>query len=176
VAANWTKGILFISSFSPLLLVFALLDSFGGGTPTIACLVLAVLGPVSLYVVLRIARRFEGVPLVARGAQRKDADVLAYVATYLIPFLTVAATTLRARVAVGIFIVIIGLFYIRGEMYFLNPLLGLVGYRVFEIQVSGGGAVVLITRRRHIGAQAQLRPLPLADYIYWEPGRGRNLT
>ena len=172
MAATWTKAVLFVSSFSPLLLVFALLDSFGRGPATIVCLCLAVAGPILLYLVLRLARRVEAVPLVAASNRRRDADVLAYVATYLIPFLAVNAMTLRSRLAVGVFIALIALFYIRGEMYFLNPLLGVVGYRVFEVQTAAGSTVVLITKRRHIGDQARLRLVPLADYIYWEPEHG----
>ena len=174
--APWTKVILFVSSFSPLLLVFALLDSFGKGAATILCLVLAGLGPLLLYLVLRLAQRIEGVPLVPSGHRRRDADVLAYVATYLIPFLTVDAVTLRSRLAIAIFIALIALFYVRGEMYFLNPLLGIVGYRVFEIDMSDGSAIVLITKRRHISDHATLRPVQLADYIFWEPGSGPVLT
>ena len=172
MAAAWTKGVLFVSSFSPLLVVFALLDSFGKGAATVVCWILAVLGPVLLYVVLRVARRLDGVPLVAASNRRRDADVLAYVATYLIPFFAVNAVTLRSRLAVAVFIAVIALFYIRGEMYFLNPLLGAVGYRVFEVRTGDGSAVILITKRRHIADHACLRPVPLADYIYWEPSRG----
>jgi hypothetical protein len=176
MAAIWTKGVMFASSFSPLLVVFALLDSFGRGAATVICWCLAALGPLLLLGVFAVARRLEGVPLVAASNQRRDADVLAYVATYLIPFLTVNAVTLRSRLAVGVFIALIALFYIRGEMYFLNPLLGVVGYRVFEVQTGAGdgSAVILVTKRRHIGDQANLRPVPLSDDIYWEPGHGRS--
>ena len=174
MATTWTKAVLFVSSFSPLLVVFALLDSFGRGAATVVCLILAVLGPVLLFVVLRVARRLDGVELVAASNRRRDADVLAYVATYLIPFFAVNAVTLRSRLAVAVFVALIALFYIRGEMYFLNPLLGVVGYRVFEVQTGDGSAVILITKRRYIGDQACLRPVPLADYIYWEPGCGSS--
>jgi hypothetical protein len=174
MAAWWTKGVMFLSSFSPLLVVFALLDSFGKGAATVVCLILAVLGPILLFVVLRVARSFNSVELVAASSHRRDGDVLAYVATYLIPFLTVNAVTLRSRLAVAVFIALIALFYIRGEMYFLNPLLGVVGYRLFQVQTADGHAVTLITKRRHIGDQACLRPVPLADDIYWEPGHGSS--
>ena len=174
MATIWTKSVLFLSSFSPLLVVFALLDSFGRGVATAICVGLAVLGPLLLLGVLLVAKRLEGVPLAAATNQRRDADVLAYVATYLIPFLTVNAVTLRSRLAVGVFIALIALFYIRGEMYFLNPLLDVVGYRVFEVQTADGSAVILITKRRHIGDQASLRPVPLSDDIYWEPGHGSS--
>lgn len=170
MAAIWIKGVIFLSSFSPLLIVFALLDSFGRGAATEICVALAIAGPLLLLLAFKIAKRFDGVPLTAASNERRDADVLAYVATYLIPFLAVNAVTLRSRLAVGVFIGLIALFYIRGEMYFLNPLLGVVGYRVFEVKTGDGSAVILITKRRHIGDQAQLRPVPLSDDIYWEPG------
>jgi hypothetical protein len=131
---------LFVSSFSPLFVVFALLDSFGRGPATIVCVCLAVAGPLLLYLVLRLARRVEAVPLVAASNQCRDADVLAYVATYPIPFLTVNAMTLRSRLAVGVFIALIALFYIRGEMYFLNPLLAVVGYRFQRLEALRAGS------------------------------------
>jgi hypothetical protein len=37
---------LFLSSYAPLFGVFALLDSFGPGAPTIVCIALAAAGPI----------------------------------------------------------------------------------------------------------------------------------
>ena len=87
--------LLFLSSYVPLFVVFALLDSFGKGWPTGACLILAALGLVALPLVFLVTHNLEPQRLKAETSQVRDGDALAYIATYLVPFAATTATTGR---------------------------------------------------------------------------------
>lgn len=164
-----TKLVLFVSSFSPLLLVFALLDSWGRGLPTRICIALAVLSWIALWLVLRVASRLSRVPVRAAIAKRRDSELLAYIVTYFVPFLTVPADSLRKGLALGIFVALIAIFYMQGEMYHWNPILGLCGYRVIEVGTSQQQTFSLITRRRYIPSGMELYLISLSNNVYWEP-------
>ena len=61
--------LLFLSSYLPLFVVFALLDSFGKGWPTGACLILAALGLVALPLVFLVTHNLEPQRLKAETSQ-----------------------------------------------------------------------------------------------------------
>lgn len=79
--------VLFVSSYAPLLILFAVLRSFGPGWPSTVCVAVGV-ASIVLLVVGRVVtqctlgfnyREFE-------GARSRDADVMAYVVSYVVPF------------------------------------------------------------------------------------------
>ena len=162
---------LFLSSYAPLFGVFALLDSFGPGWPTVVCIILAVLGLVLPAVVLARARRLANQTVDIASSQVRDGDALAYIATYLVPFAAVAATTARERGALGLFILLIAVIYIRSELFYVNPLLALAGYRLFQISTPAGTSAVLLSRRSFVRPQTNVSVRRLSDYVYWEKGQ-----
>jgi len=159
---------LFLSSYSPLFVVFGLLDSFGTGWPTKACFAVAALGGLLLAVVLLAGKRIAPQPLHVESAQVRDGDALAYIATYLVPFAAVSATTARERGALGLFVLLIAILYVRSELFYINPLLALVGYRLFQVATPSGASVVLLTRRRFLKSGIDLSARRLGNYVYWE--------
>lgn len=159
---------LFLSSYAPLFGVFALLDSFGRGVPTQICVGVVVLGLVMPLLVLAPLRRLSPQLLHVESTQARDGDVLAYVATYLVPFAAVSAHSGRERTALAIFVLIVALLYVRAEVFYVNPLLAAVGYRLFQVVTPEGASVVLITRRRFVPAASVTSARRLSGYVYWE--------
>jgi hypothetical protein len=159
---------LFLSSYSPLFAVFALLDSFGAGWPTQICIGLAAAGVLLPVLVFLAARRLAPQSLHVESAQVRDGDALAYIATYLVPFAAVAATTARERGALGLFVLLIAVLYVRSGLFYINPLLALVGYRLFQITTPAGASVVLLTRRRFLRSGIDVNARRLGEYVYWE--------
>jgi hypothetical protein len=159
---------LFVSSYSPLFAVFALLDSFGSGWPTRVCIGLAMVGLLLPMVVFLAARRLAPQSLQVEAALVRDGDALAYIATYLVPFAAIMATTARERGALGLFVFLIAVLYVRSELFYINPLLALVGYRLFQVTTPSGVSVVLLSRRRFLRSGINLKARRLSNYVYWE--------
>jgi hypothetical protein len=162
---------LFLSSYAPLFVVFALLDSFGRGWPSVACVALAVVGVASAVTVFLASRRLAPQPLEVATAQVRDGDALAYIATYLVPFSAITATTARERAALAVFVLLIAVLYIRAELFYVNPLLALAGYRLFQVVTPAGGSVVLLSRRRFLRADTVQLARRISDFVYWEVQR-----
>lgn len=163
-----SQAVLFLSSYSPLLLVFALLNTFGNGAPSVVCAVLAAVGAMGLPVMIRLNASTASHPVNVATATPRDGDVLAYVASYLVPFASINADSTRERIAVGVFIGLIAVLYVRTEMFYVNPLLALVGVRVFAVQTPGGTPVVMLCRRRFIPPDSVIDARRLSDYVWME--------
>ncbi len=161
---------LFLSSYAPLFAVFALLDSFGKGWPTAICISLAALGLVLLAGVLVAAKRMAPQSLHVEDVQVRDGDALAYIATYLVPFAAMATATTRERVALLVFVALIALLYVRSELFYTNPFLAILGYKLYQISTPKGTSAVLLSRRRFLGAETQLSARRLSNYVYLEVG------
>jgi hypothetical protein len=159
---------LFLSSYAPLFGVFALLDSFGPGWPTALCILLALLGPILAAIVFAAARRLAPQSLRVESAQARDADALAYVATYLVPFAAIAARTARERGALVLFVGLIAVLYVRAELFYVNPLLAIVGYRLFQVTTPSGSSIALLSKRRFLRSGTTLSARRLSDYVYLE--------
>jgi hypothetical protein len=159
---------LFLSSYSPLFVVFALLNSFGSGISSWLCLAVAAIGLALLVVLYKVARRFAPSDLNVTSSQIRDGDAIAYIATYLVPFAAVAVTTARERGALGLFVLLIAVLYVRSELFYINPILALVGYRLFQVTTPTGTSVVLVTRKRFLQSNITLSARRLSDYVYWE--------
>jgi hypothetical protein len=159
---------LFLSSYAPLFGVFALLDTFGKGVPSGVCIVLALLGLALPGALFAAVRKLEPQPLQVATAQIRDGDALAYIATYIVPFAAMAATTARERWAISLFVLLIAVLYVRSGLFYVNPLLALVGYRLFQVATPGGASVVLITRRSFVHSGTPIAARRLGQYVYWE--------
>jgi hypothetical protein len=160
--------VLFLSSYAPLFGVFALLESFGSGwTP--ACILLAIAGPILLGVVFVVVLvKVAPQALAVSTSATRDGDALAYVATYLVPFAAISVTTLREQLALGLFVILIAVLYVRAGLFYINPLLAIAGYRLFQVVTPGSATVVLIARRSYLPSGGSLQARRLSGYVYWE--------
>lgn len=164
----FAQALMFVSSYAPLFGVFALLESFGNGLPTDLCIALAIVGALIPMAVLPAGSKLKPQPLHVATAQARDGDALAYVATYLVPFAAVMATTTRERAALGLFFAILAVLYIRNELFYINPILAFAGYRMFQVVSPQGASVVLLGRRRFLRSNTTVSARRLSDYVYLE--------
>lgn len=169
--SSFAQLALFLSSYAPLLAVFALLDTFGRGWPTIVCWVFAAIGSVVPWLLLAATRKVHPQAVKVGNARSRTGDVLAYVATYLVPFAAMSASTAREREALGLFVLLVAVLYVRSEMFFVNPLLALFGFRLFDVETPSGTPVVVVCRRRFLPNGTDLKARRLGEYVYWEVDR-----
>lgn len=163
VAAEAT---LFMSSFAPLFLVFGLLESFGSGWPTFVCYVIATGSTLFLFVALRVWRLLATSRLTIARARHRDADAIAYVATYVVPFAALGVETWQSRVALILFLALVGILYIRAHLFYVNPLLSVIGYRLFEVETLDGRVLLVISKRKYLRVNTEVDLRTLSDYIF----------
>jgi hypothetical protein len=157
---------LFLSSYSPAFLILAV-RSFGRSWPlfwTSIGIVLVSAGAFLLFIY--VARRGGPFEAVVDDVEPRDADLTAYVATYLLPFVFVFGATLQDAIALGLFLFFIGLLWINSRMVYLNPLLSLVRYHVYVVRIRpiGGDTLprtFLLSHRPSLHVGDEIKP----DYL-----------
>lgn len=166
------RFVLFVSSYAPLLILFGVLHSFGAGWPRTACfatgiasIVLLALGWAALHKTLAFnIETFD-------GARTRDADVMSYVATYVVPFAAAAnGSDTATRWALAVFAVVIAALYIRSAVFYVHPLLLLCGIHVYEA-TREGVPVTLLTRQPHLRQECQLQVVRISQNVYSEVHR-----
>jgi hypothetical protein len=58
--------------------------------------------------------------------------------------------------------------YVNSNMLFTNPMLNLAGYRTYEVEEDSGRVSVLLTRRRLVRPQSDLRVVAVGPYMLLE--------
>lgn len=144
-----TKPLMFLSSYAPLFALLAI--RFESLYLVISCLALALLGVASVWLLLREPQR-------ATGSRRhrhklKSADIAgteasAYLAGYLLPFLTVAEPGRRDLVAYGVFLVVAGVVHARTGIIQVNPTLFVLGWTVLRVTDERGFSGFMLSRDR----------------------------
>jgi len=163
-----TQSVLFASSFAPLLIVFALLQTFFHGWMNAILVAIAVVTVVCLSLFLRAARRLQRTTIVIESASQRDGDTVGYVVTYLLPFAALAVPSWQEKVALLLFVAIVAILYIRADLFYVNPILALAGYRLFDVDGEGGRPMIVLSKRRYLQRQTQIHLHSLSDYVFLE--------
>jgi len=163
--------VLFASSYAPLLALFAILDSFGRGLPSIICAIVAASSVAALVVVWAMAGSAAGNWTELASSRNRDSDVMAFFVSYVVPFAAAQDATGRTRIALLVFAVIIAGLYLRSAIFYVHPLLLLAGYHVFEATTSVGVPLILITRQRYLHQHDMLWTTQIAPAVQLEKKR-----
>ena len=156
---SWfTKTVLFLSSYSPL---FAILGFRVALSP--ASYALWAIAGASIVVSILFftwASRKIAPHLINVESSRARGEGIAYVVTYIIPFVAFDQTTWTDWAALGLLLAIIGVLYISSPMIHINPVLTIFGWRTYEVSI-GEESKMLMSRRKQVRSQQTLRVVTL---------------
>jgi len=156
---------LFLGSYALLFLLLAL--RFTTTWLEVACGILAVIGFVDMvWIVYGVSSpsRTGAEPITVDEVSDAGPEVAGYLASYLLPFLTVAQPSGRDLAAYVIFLLVTGLIYVRSEMTQVNPTMYILGRRVVHIRTTGGWDGHVITRSS-VEPGMSLRTVTLNDAV-----------
>jgi hypothetical protein len=138
------KPLLFFSSYAPLFGLLAV--RFEQAWLWIPCAALAALGVGSLWLLFHLDARSSTGPHVLASTRDAGPEAASYLASYLLPFLTVSTPTVRDVIAYVGFLVVAASIYLRSSVIQVNPLLYLIGYRVLSVTDDQGLQAYMIAR------------------------------
>ena len=142
-----TKLILFLSSYLPLWLIFAVqfyakanqVGAWVAGGIALLCL-LGLLG------YIRFARTINPVPLKIAGLNRRDGEAMSYIVSYLLPFIALPSSNTGDLISLGIFIGVLAVLYVNSDMIHINPVLNLIGWHIYEVEKDSGHVCTVISK------------------------------
>lgn len=157
------------AAYSPLLVLLALLDSFRLDWLRWVLVGLAAAGVVGTLAFLTVAvPKRNSSPEQVFSARPREGEALKFFASYVVPFFVTATASGPARWGLLIYLLLIAALYLQGDMYFSNPLLAALGYRVFELGRADRGFLLVISRSWHLAPGETISLVPLGGYVYIE--------
>lgn len=155
---------MFLSSYAPLFALLAFTNRHVTGAWEILAGV-SIAALLGLGLVMLVNRNERGPRLTVAHAKPQDGDVMAYIATYLIPFLSLDLGKTDDIVVLCGFLLVLMIVYINSSMLFVNPILSLARYHSFEIEDPDGHVYALFTRRTDLEPGTDLRPAQISRYL-----------
>lgn len=111
-------------------------ELFSHNIVALTFLALCVLS-VGLYLRFRF-KLSAGRDTVARviSIEDKNYEHLSFLATFIIPLSCFNLRDTRSLIIVGLLLIIIGAIYVKTNIFYKNPALALLGYRIYSVEVS----------------------------------------
>lgn len=102
-------------------------------------------------------------PLKIIKIEKINYEHLTFLATYIIPLITFDFEKERYVIVLAVLLIIMGVIYIKTDLFYANPSLALLGFNIYKLDVSITGGInktglMLITRR-------QLKENDMVSYI-----------
>lgn len=139
---RWILWSLFFSSYTPLFVLLGLRSIHRSDAILAASSALTIMGAGGTLLFLWSAHRKQIGDYRLLKVENRDPDVAAYAATYLLPFLAVFSGKWQDVLSLAGFIALLGVIYVRSRLIYVNPLLSLLGFRLWRvIPLTAGSAV-----------------------------------
>lgn len=155
---TWVKAVLFLSSVSPMFFIlfiqnfnFDRILKIENAKPTLfliqPTLAWTFLGFVIVpnIILFAILLRSKGnIPsnCTVTSINTKSSDVLNYIATYVIPLLSFKTDKINDIIVFALLLIVLTIIYTHTNMFFINPVLILLNYRIIEVNNS----IIMITK------------------------------
>lgn len=160
-----TRVRLFACSYAPLFLILAI--RFDNPWLSAACYLLTAISTIlGVSVIGAIKRKTPGDYLITKTDDRGP-EVSGYLATYLLPFVTVSQPSVHDLVGYTVFLIVAATVYVRSEMMQINPTLYLLGWKVVAVKTADGLSTYLLTKR-NIGAKSTIRAVRVQNTLLIE--------
>lgn len=168
----WVKIILFISSYFPLLFIFAFQYwKFYHHSISLFCISLAVLSCGITLLLINDSKKLQAKTFFIESINDQSDLSLNYLYTYIIPFLTFSYNDWVSIFSVSIFIVITAIIYINSNLLYINPFLNIMGYSMFKIKTSKDSRkvdliIIAENKNNHVNIGDKIHLTPINHNIY----------
>lgn len=180
----FTSILLFISAYSPLFLILAVKDFDFQTTYQLK-------HPLAIYILLgltllSVILLFVTVSTIKRGnmcveivsVKNRSVDLINYTIPYMLSFFGIDLSKPEDVIAITIFMLIMLLLTITSKSVFLNPVLALVGYGLYDLEYKFDGktcsTIVISKLEMHTGDRFYIRSL--TRFLYFVTEEKNNNT
>jgi hypothetical protein len=136
---------LFISAYSPLFLILAVKDfdfycsySFNHPIGISLLLGLSVLSVILLFVTINSIKR-GSMPVTVKAVKNRSVDLINYTIPYIVSFFGFDLAKVEDIIALSIFLLLLLLLTIKSKSVFMNPILLLAGYNLYDLEYEYDG-------------------------------------
>jgi hypothetical protein len=163
---RWAQLLLVLTCLAPICFVQAAVDAGGRRFHAAIIMLGVVVGLVALclFLLAGVRRYASPVPKKVTDPAAKDSEPVAFFVSWALPLVAGKESSPAAMVGLGAFAVIMGIALWQLQVFHVNPLLALFGYRFFAAK-SDGMSVLVLTRSRSL-ASGDLSVIRLSETLW----------
>lgn len=174
----FTSILLFISAYSPLILILAVKDwdfmcgnYFKHPLAIYIMIGVAMLSIVLLFTSLKSLKR-GNMPVKIKTIKNRSGDLINYTIPYIVSFFSFDLSKTEDMISLGLFLLLMLFLTIKSKSVFLNPILLLAGYNLYDVDYEFDGSesyrTVLSNHEPKAGERYYIRSLTHFLYITTE--------
>jgi len=107
-------------------------------------------------------------PYKIKAIKNENYEYLTFLTTYIIPLICIDFGNIRYIIVLVVLLIIIGYIFVKMDLYYGNPTLALMGYRLYRAEIEGldvPDGVVLITKDR-LTNNAAFKWIKIDDFVW----------
>lgn len=173
-----TAILLFISAYSPLFLILVVKDfdfycsySFKHPFGISILLGVSVLSVILLFVTINLIKR-GNMPVTVKVVKNRSIDLINYTIPYIVSFFGFDLAKVEDIISLSIFMLLLLLMTIKSKSVFMNPILLLAGYNLYDLEYEydgkQGSAMVISKKEIKSGERFYIRSLTRFLYFITE--------
>jgi hypothetical protein len=163
------RVLLFLSSYWPLFFILAVLYFSKNWIVSAICAAICVIGPLSLWWYLRYCRkRHQRKCDRLCSYQRRDSEVMSYIASYIVPLATLSLDLFSQMVILITFLLVLLILYVNSNMIYINPILNIFGFHLYEIEIEGSNLSHYYLARKRLIRNENIYYVHISDEIWLE--------
>ena len=132
---------------------------------TIFWILLSLASLVMLRFVFTTRKSKEPDPREVKNARTHNDAITKYILVYIFPFVVLDYTSLANWIAFITFFIVIGIIQVRSNQLYVNPILGLLGYDLYEVDTENE-KFTLLTNRRLENRPTRVPAVELSNGVY----------
>ena len=124
-----------------------------------------------IVITLRLKYKFKGVhqpPTEIINIKNENYEYLTFLTTYIIPLICINLGEIRYVIVLGILLLIIGLIFVKMDLYLGNPTLALLGYHLYRIEAKGisSADVILVISKDKLKVGTSIKWIKITDSVW----------
>lgn len=145
--SKFIKLLLFLSSYVPLIIIFSIRVVNNYRYFTISGIIISIILTIILLRIIKATAQLSIEKLSLSNVNYKSSDLLAYMFSYVFSFLDFNLESYIDLIIILFIFVILAVIYINSNMIYINPMLSIFGYKIYEIIDDDKNIYVLITKK-----------------------------
>lgn len=136
----------------------------------ILCIVCLFIGLFSYADFTNKLRDATQMPLKIIKIEKIDYEHLTFLTTYIVPLVCFNFVDLRYQIVLLVLLIVIGIIYIRTDLFYANPTLALLNYRIYRIDgefKDGTRNNIILIARTKLEINERCDYIKLDDRIYY---------
>jgi len=113
------------------------------------------------------------IPFEVKKIESINYEHLTFLATYIIPLISFDFESARQMIVLGLLLAVMGVIYIKTDLFYANPSLALLGFFIYKADGSfknGNRDAIVIISREKITLGQKISYIKLDDRIYYAKG------